>query len=76
VLSLESADVVQEYRRGAETEQRRRDNQTVDTEDLRQAIQHTVLCSLGSSGSSDTDEVAGRTTKQAAAPRSGIGFGR
>jgi hypothetical protein len=40
VLSLESADVVQEYRRGAETEQRRRDNQTVDTEDLRQALQH------------------------------------
>jgi hypothetical protein len=38
LLSVDNADVVEQYRKGAATEQRWRENETVDTEDLRQAM--------------------------------------
>jgi hypothetical protein len=40
LLSVDHADVVDRYRKGATTEQRWRDSGSADTEDLRQAMQH------------------------------------
>jgi FtsZ-interacting cell division protein ZipA len=40
LLSVDNADVVDQYRQGAAIEQRWRDQETVETEDLRQAMQH------------------------------------
>jgi hypothetical protein len=40
LLSVDNADVVDRYRQGANTEKRWRDRGSVDTEDLRQAMQH------------------------------------
>lgn len=40
LLSVDNADVVEQYRQGTAIERRWRDNDAVDTEDLRQAMQH------------------------------------
>jgi hypothetical protein len=40
LLSVDHADVVDRYRKGATTEQRWRDSGSADTEDLRQVMQH------------------------------------
>jgi hypothetical protein len=60
LLSVDHADVVDRYRKGATTEQRWRDSGSADTEDLRQAMQHyravfdRVVSPAGSNGSGTT----------------------
>ncbi|HEX3908592.1 MAG TPA: hypothetical protein VHW92_11745 [Mycobacteriales bacterium] len=54
LLSVDNADVVDHYRRGAETEQRWRTEGSSDTEDLRQAMQHYRAVFDRVVGASDT----------------------
>lgn len=63
LLSVDHADVVDHYRKGATTEQRWRDSGSTDTEDLRQAMQHyRAVFDRVVSPSSTTDSTTGTTT--------------
>jgi hypothetical protein len=72
LLSVDNADVVEEYRQGTAIEQRRRDNDGVDTEELRQAMQHyrTVFGRVvGASATTDADETSSETKSARAGRR-------
>jgi hypothetical protein len=62
LLSVDNADVMENYRQGAETEQRWRDNGTTDTEDLRQATQHYRAVFDRIVGASGATTTSARTT--------------
>jgi FtsZ-interacting cell division protein ZipA len=58
LLSVDNADVVEQYRQGIATEERWRNQGAVDTEDLRQAMQHYRVVFgrvVGTVGSSEGD---------------------
>jgi hypothetical protein len=58
LLSVDNADLVEQYRQGAAIEARWRENEAVDTEDLRQAMQHYRVVFgrvVGAASSADSD---------------------
>lgn len=73
VLSVDNGDVVEEYRQGVAIEQHWRDTQTVETEELRQAMQHyrsvfgrvVGASTANTSEQPDQDEAHGSTAARA-----------
>ncbi|HTW19566.1 MAG TPA: hypothetical protein VME70_05040 [Mycobacteriales bacterium] len=68
LLSVDHADVVQEYREGAAIEQRWRDTDSADTEDLRQAMQH-YRAVFGRVVGAGADTEAGQTASRSRSGR-------
>jgi hypothetical protein len=70
LLSVDNADVVEQYRQGAAIEQEWRENNTVDTEDLRQAMQHyravfSRVVGASTAVESDSSEIEPQTSNVA-----------